>query len=240
MATLALLQAPLAHADDPHWTGASPCTLIEGVPGEGHPVRHAPAIASAVSALDRAGFDPLKNGKAHDLFVKMLDGLYAQAERAFALPPTRQGKPGTFAPGAAQRFLSANVLAANAPLRVGLERFEPSPEVAAMMMLAACRASRVDDVIAEARSVTLPESASLRAFGVLMLLARGDHDGARELATVGTGLPDEGFLVPYVQADLAVTKDERVALHALAGRRRHNGDQDVAWQAQAARLEVMP
>lgn len=225
-----------ARADDRHWTGASPCTLVEGVPGDKHPVRRTPSVAAAVNALTKAGFDPAKNAKAHDLFVKALDGLYTQSEKAFALPKGDR----SFQPGAAQRFLNAHVLAAGAPLRVGLERFEPSPEVAALMALAACRANRYPQVIELGRQVTLPESASLRAFGVLLLLELGEKDEARALLAQGSGLPDDGFLAPYVKADLAASKDERLVLHALARRRAQNGDQELAWKTQSARVEVLP
>lgn len=220
-----------ARADDLHWTGASPCTLVEGLPAATHPARKAPDVVAPFAALERAGFDVAKNAKAYAAFVKVLDGLYASAERAFAQP---QGG-GTFAPGAAQRFLSAHVLAANAPLRVGLDGFEPAPEVAAAMALAACRAGRLDDAIALGRRATLPESGPLRAFAALLLLDRGDRAGALELAPA---LGAEGFLAPYVAADLALDKTAQADLHALAGRRRTTPDQDLAWRIQETRLRT--
>ncbi|MFO0751462.1 MAG: hypothetical protein U1F43_38210 [Myxococcota bacterium] len=229
MITMLAGAAP-ARADDLHRTGASPCTLVEGIAAADHPVRKGKAVAASFAALDHAGFDVAKNAKAYEQFVKSLDGLYAAAEKAFKAPAA--GK--SFVPTAAQRFLAAHVLAANAPLRVGLDGFEPGPEVAAAMALAACRAGRYDDAIDLGRRATLPESGPLRAFAALLLLERGDVPGAREL---DAKLGEEGFLAPFVAADLAPTAEERLRLHALAGRRRTTPDQDLAWQLQTARLQ---
>ncbi|MCC6625578.1 MAG: hypothetical protein IT385_30350 [Deltaproteobacteria bacterium] len=242
MATLlafAALPGAVARAVDPDpaalaaFTGASPCTLIEGLPAPTHPLRKNRVVGPALAALDKAGMDPIKAGQAYARFVKEIDRLLVAATTAFKAPA-----PGrSFAPAPARRFLEAHVLAANAPLRVGLERFEPAPEVLAAMTLAACRAGRLDEVVRLARTSTLPESAPQRAFAALVLAGSGRHAEAREL---DADMGDEGFLPTLVRAELAADPRQRGDLHALAGKRRKNADQELAWRLQAQRFTRDP
>jgi len=209
-------------------TGASPCTLIEGVPAPTHPLRKNAAVARHLAALDHAGLDAAKADKAYAQLVKELDRLLASSKAAFVPPP--RGKAFQLAP--ARRFLERYVLAANAIFRVGLERFEPAPELAAVLALGACRAGRWDDVVALGRASTLPEVAPQRALAALVLTASGRVEEARELAPhLG-----DGFLASLVRVELEADPARRLELHALAGRGRVNADQDLAWRLQGQRL----
>jgi hypothetical protein len=71
-----------------------------------------------------------------------------------------------------------------------------------------------------------------------LLLEAGRGDEARELLPE---LSEEGFIAPFVAAELAAEEArERERLHALAGRHVQTPDQDAAWRAQARRFEVTP
>ncbi len=214
--------------------GVSICTLIEGVPGKGHPVRKAPRFAAGFAALDRAGQDRARNARAHQQLVRALDQLWTDAERVFKRPPARaDGSPGAFANAPAQGFLQAWVLSKNAPLVVGLERFEPSVELAAALAVAGCRADRLGAVLSLTRGLTANDAGSLRAVAALLLVEDGKLDEARELApTFG----DHGFIAAFAAAELEPDPDKRRMLHARAGERVSNADQTEAWRRQDRRL----
>lgn len=214
--------------------GVSICTLIEGVPGKGHPVRKAPRFSAAFVALDRAGHDRARNARAHQQLVRALEQLWADAERVFKRPPARaDGSPGTFPNGPAQAFLQAWVLSKHAPLVVGLERFEPSVELAAALAVAGCRADRLDAVLSLTRGLTGTDAGSLRAVAALLLIEDGKLDEARELAAT---FGEQGFLAMFAAAELEADPDKRRMLHARAGERVSNADQTEAWRRQDRRF----
>ena len=235
----------VAHASTPLY-GVSACTLVEGVPSPTHPLRKHPALRSALVALQQAGTDKKKNATALGRFDAFLDPLYKQAEVAFARPRYDKDKEtyDAFTPGPARAFLERWVLAVNAPLKVGLERFEPVSELTAAMTLAACRADNRSRAIALSRAATGPETRALSAFAALLLLEDRNVDEARELVRRfegGAGTTgDEGFVAPLVLAELASDGAERARLHEVAGRRIQNPDQEAAWRAQARRFAAEP
>lgn len=222
--------------------GVSACTLIEGVPAPSHPLRKHPALRSALASLQQAGTDKKKNAAVLGRFDAFLDPLYRQAELAFARPRYDKEKETyeAFSPAPARAYLERWVLAVNAPLKVGLERFEPVSELSAAMTLAACRADHRPRAIALSRVATGPEARSLRAFAALLLLEEARRDEARELVPNSEALGDEGFVAPLVAAELATAPAERARLHEIAGRRIQTPDQETAWRTQARRFAAQP
>lgn len=214
--------------------GVSACALIEGVPGASHPLRMHASLKPLFASLDGAANDRSKNLRVLDRIEGLLTPLYVEAEKAFARPPQKDGVAPPFKPQAARAFLERWVFAANAPLRVGRDRIEPATGLASAMLLAACRADRRPSAIALGRSLSGPEAASQRAFAAFLLLEANRRDEALELLPE---LGDEGFLAPYVAAELATTASERERLHDLARRHVQTPDQDTAWHAQVRRFE---
>jgi len=217
--------------------GVSACALIEGVPGTSHPLRMQASLKPLFVSLDAAANDRKKNLAVLDRIEKLLKPLYVEAEKAFARPPQKDGAAPAFKPQAARTFLERWVFAANAPLRVGRDRIEPATGLASAMLLAACRADRRPDAIALGRSLSGPEAQSQRAFTALLLLEAHRRDEALEFIPE---LGDEGFLAPYVAAEVATDASERERLHDLARRHVQTPDQDTAWHAQARRFDSKP
>lgn len=212
--------------------GVSPCALVEGLPGPLDPIRRVPALAPALRALDLAR-DPAAFRRAHARLVTPIARLLAEA--AVIFHPAGEGA--VVDPDRAQRFLSRHVLAKDGLLRVGDESFEPRPELAAALAWAACRADLRADALATARRPRGPDGAPLRAFAALLLLEQGERAAAADLAP---DLTHEGFLGPYVLAELATDPAERQALHALARRHLVTPDQHTALREQALRFEATP
>lgn len=215
--------------------GVSACALVEGVPGPSHPLRMQPSLRPLFTALDGAANDRKKNQRVLERIEALLRPLYVEAERAFARPPLKDGVAPEFKPQAARTFLERWVFAPNAPLRIGRDRFEPATGLASAMMLAACRADLRPAAIVIGRSLSGPEAQALRAFTALLLLESDRRDEALELLPE---LGDEGFLAPFVAAELATDPSERGRLHVLAGRHVQTPDQQSAWQTQARRIDA--
>jgi len=208
--------------------GLSPCALLEGLPGPKDPIRRQRAVSAAFRALDRAR-SPKAFGKAHAAFVRVMAPLFDKAAQIFH----PAGEDAEVEPKRAQRFLSRYAFGQDALLRIGDEAFEPRPEIAAALALSACRAGDHDAAIAVGRSVGGSDTAPLRAFSALLLLEAGRREEAAELLP---SLGDEGFLAPWVSAELAPDADTRRRLHGLAARRVVTPDQQVALREQARRM----
>ncbi|PKN57649.1 MAG: hypothetical protein CVU56_09930 [Deltaproteobacteria bacterium HGW-Deltaproteobacteria-14] len=212
--------------------GVSACALLEGLPGPKDPIREQRAVAGAFRALDRAR-DQKAFAAAHARFERVLAPLFAEAARVFH--PT--GEDAEVDPKRAQRFLSRHVFGRDALLRIGDEAFEPRPELAAALALTACRAGDPDAAIAVGRGVGGADTAALRAFSALLLLEAGRRDEALELLPT---LGDEGFLAPWIAAELATDADSRRALHTRAARRVVTPDQQTALREQTRRFDAAP
>jgi len=215
--------------------GVSACALIEGVPGASHPLRVQPTLKPLFASLDLAAGDRQKNLRVLERIERLLGPLYDDAEKAFARPPQKDGVAPAFKPQAARAFLERWVFAANAPLRIGRDRFEPAAGLASAMMLAACRGERRPIAINLGRRLSGPQAMAQRAFAALLLLEADRRDEALELVPE---LGDEGFLAPFVAAELASDAAERERLHALAGRHVQTPDQETAWRTQTRRFDV--
>lgn len=229
--------SPSTAAEGPALGGVAACALVEGVPGPAHPLRKHPALKPLFASLDAAGQDRNKNARVLERIEKLLAPLYVEAEKAFARPPIKDGVAQPFKPQAARDFLEKWVFAANAPLRIGRDRIEPATGLASAMLLAACRADRRPAAIALGRVASGPEAQSQRAFAALLLLEGDRRDEALELLPE---LGDEGFLAPYVAAELATDATERTRLHDLARRHMQTPDHETAWREQAKRFEGRP
>lgn len=217
--------------------GVSACTLIELVPAPGHPLRRHPALKAGAYTLDKAGDDARRYALALGTFERNLARAFKDATSLFARPTinARTGEPNPFRSEPARFFLERWVFAPNAPLRVGEERFEPAPEVAALMAFAACRAGLPERAIQLTRGLSGDEAAPLRAFAALLLLEAERRDEALELLPT---LGERGFLAPWVAAELSPAPDERLRLHALAARQLQTPDQALAHRAQALRFDM--
>ncbi len=215
--------------------GQSACGLIELVPPATHPIRKHPALRRAVTALTAAADNKKKNAEAFAQFAKALAPAWRDAAKAFERPAVdpRTDESYPFKTAPARAFLEAWVFAPIAPLRIGVDRFEPALEVGAMMAMAACRAGLVDEAIAVTRGASGDEAAPLRAFAALLLIEAGRRAEAIELAPT---LGEAGFLAPWVRVELTDDPNEKRRLHALAGRQTQTPDQQLAWQIQAGRL----
>jgi hypothetical protein len=185
--------------------------------------------------LTAAADDKKKNAAAFAQFEKALTPAWRDAAKTFARPlidpRTEEAYPFRSAP--ARAFLETWVFAPIAPLRIGVDRFEPALEVAAMMAFAACRGGLIDEAIAVTRGASGGEAAPLRAFAALLLIEAGRRTEALELVPT---LGEAGFLAPWVQVELSDDGNEKRRLHALAGRQTQTPDQQLAWQVQAGRL----
>lgn len=212
----------------------SACALVEGVPGAAHPLRKHPSLRALLGALEGAGQDRKKNARALERIDKLIVPLLNEAEKVFARPtPTRDGELSEFKPQPARAFLERWVFAPNAPLRIGRDRLEPVPELASAMMLAACRADLRARAVAIGRSLSGDEGRAQRAFAALLLIEDGRVAEARELAW---DLGEEGFIAPFVLAELASDPEDRERLHLIAGRHLQTPDQETAWRTQARRF----
>lgn len=219
--------------------GVSACALIEGVPQSAHPLRKHPALRTIFTALDRAANDPKPNKRVLARIDKLLDPLYLEAERAFARPQpaTANGPRREFNPRPARAFLERWVFAPNAPLRIGRDRIEPAPGLASAMLLAACRGGERDRAIALARTLSGPETRAQRAFAALLLVEDDRREEALELLPE---LGEDGFVAPFIAAELATDDGARQRLHALAARHVETPDQASAIASQARRFEGRP
>jgi hypothetical protein len=219
--------------------GVSACALAEGVPAKAHPLRQHPSLRAIFQALDAAGSDQKKNARVLARFEKLLRPIYRDAELVFARPratsPDRP--PRDFEPRPARVFLEKWVFAPNAPMRIGRDRIEPAPGVAAGIMLAACRAGERAEAIALGRRLSGPETTAQRAFAALLLAEDGRAEEARELVPE---LGDGGFVAPFVAAELSADEVERARLHALAGRHVDTPDQASAHATQGRRFAGSP
>ena len=101
------------------------------------------------------------------------------------------------------------------------------------MLLAACRSDQRTRAIAVGRTLSGPEARAQRAFAALLLVEDGRADEARELLW---DLGEEGFVAPFVGAELAEDVETRERLHDLAGRHVQSPDQETAWRAQKKRF----
>lgn len=211
----------------------STCALVEGVPGASHPLRRHVALKPWFASLDRAGADRVKNAAAYARIEKLLEPVYREAEKVFARPPKKDGATPDFKPQPARAFLERWVFVANAPLRLGRDSVEPAVGLAAAMMLAACRGGDHAAVVALGRRLSGPEAAAQRAFAALLLLEDGRRDEALELLPE---LGEDGFVAPYVAAELTEDAAERARLHELARRHVQTPDQETAWQTQDRRF----
>lgn len=211
----------------------STCALIEGVPGAAHPLRRHVALKAWFSTLERAGADRARNAAAFARIGKLLEPVYREAEKVFARPATKDGAAPDFKPQPARAFLERWVFAANAPLRLGRDRFEPTVGLASAMMLAGCRGGDRAGVVALGRRLSGPEAAAQRAFAALLMIEDGRRDEALELLPE---LGEEGFVAPFVAAELATDATQRARLHEVARRHIQTPDQETAWQTQDRRF----
>lgn len=224
-----VLDAPDAVTPGPgSLTNVSVCALLEGVPAAADPARKLKPFAAAFTALDRAGRDPRRAKAAYDAFARPLARILAEAAKVFHPGGDREVDPRR-----AQRYLARYVLGRDAVLRMGDEGFEPRPEIATAMTLAACRARAVDEALGASRGMSGGDNAPLRAFAALLLLDEGRADEARELLP---DLGEESFLANWVRAELATDPEARLASHRLAGKHLVTPDQETALKAQKARL----
>lgn len=212
----------------------SACALVEGVPARAHPLRQHRRLRAIFRALDEAAGNRRKNQRVLERMQRFLGPIYREAERVFGPPrPAADGTIRDFDPRPARAFLERWVFVANAPLRIGRDRVEPAPGLASGMMLAACRAGERGEAIAIARRLSGDETSAQRAFAGLLLIEDGRHDEARELVAE---LGEEGFVAPFVAAELATNAAERTRLHALAGRHVSTPDQQSALEVQRRRF----
>ncbi len=210
--------------------GGEPCALLEHLPGPKDPVRQLAPYRSAFVAMDRAGSDPKRLGRAHDALARALDRLLGEARRVFHPAGGRAVDAKS-----AQRFLTRHVLGRTPALRVGDEQLEPARPVQAALAWTACRGGRPEVALRWARRpLAAGEVGGLTPFAALLLLDAGRVDEARELLPA---LGDEGFLAAWVEAELTPDPQRRLAAHARAGRRISTPAQRDAWMAQKTRLE---
>ena len=209
--------------------GVSPCALLEGLPGPRDPIRKLRSLSGAFRALDSA-HDPKAYRAAQRRFFAVLAPIFAEAGRVFH----PGGADAEVDPKRAQRFLSRYVFGPDALLRMGDEAFELRPELAAALALSACRAGERDDAVAVGRSAGGADNAALRAFAALLLLDAGRRDEATELVPT---LGREGFLAPWIGAELAPDLEQRRLLHAEAARHVVTPDQQTALHEQTVRMK---
>lgn len=204
------------------------CTLIEGMPSPGHPLRTARTWAATFKQLSAAR-TPKDYEAVQRRLRRAIDPLLARGTRVFHAKPFKRAL--------AERFLTRHVLRANAALEVGEDRFELRLELAASLSFAACRAGNPDAAIALSRQASGPDKAALRAFGALLLLEAGREP---EAMAIRPSLNEETFLGAWVLAEMAATTDgaERIRLHAMAKRRISNSDQATALAAQRRRYNL--
>ncbi len=235
IAAAVLLYGGLARGAEPApraLAGVAACTLIEGSPDAIDPIRRARPFRAAFSALDRAGSAARANKAALGRFERALDRLMGQARRVF-----HPEDPAALDREAARAFLERYVFGRKAVLRIGEERFEPRPEIATAMALAACRAGEPGVAVRLARRLTGAQDAPLRSLAALLLLDMGRPAEAAELAG---SLGEAGFLGPWVGAELTDDPAERRRLHALAARRVSTPDQRTAVAEQRRRHGLAP
>jgi hypothetical protein len=210
--------------------GGDACELVEGLPGPRDPLRLAGPYAGPLRQLAKAGSDPRRLARAHRALAGATARLMAQARTTF------HPKGGKVDRARARRFLERFVLGRSAVLEIVDDRFAPVRGVWAAQIVAACRSGASDAALAVARGGSARDP-SLAALAALMLLDAGRPAQAEELAP---RLTREGFLAPYVMAELSRDPATRQEAHAIATRRVTTPAQQLAVARQARRLAAPP
>jgi hypothetical protein len=218
--------------------GVSPCELMRGLPGAGHPLRARGVFAEAFRTLDAAGRAPERQAAVLRAFLRARGALLTEAARAFSTGT--DGETG-FLPSRAERFLSSRVLVPNGPLRIGRDGFEVAPEALSGLALAACRARDVPQVLAAARGATGPDGEALRVSALVVSLfsASGPEGEPDALSDLTHGLAPRDFMSTFALTELALRRGaggEARALHARARAFVATDDEDEAWRRQEQRL----
>ena len=175
--------------------------------------------------MERSKGQIKKLSKARRLLEKSSQSLLAKAREVF------REKNDTVKRRALRRFLDRHVYSKTPSLILKDEGFELPTSVSATLAWLHCREGNRSKAIAQARPGHL-EPSSLVAFAALLLLDEARTDEALELLPT---LDEEGFIAPFVRAELVLDAQEKIRFHRMATNRAKTQTQHDAVAAQRAR-----
>ena len=209
--------------------GVDPCQLVENIPGKSSSIRNIPVYRAAYHAIDKAQGGLKKLFKARKVLEKKTASLLSKGRDVF------REKNETVKRRKIRRFLDKYVYGKTPALVLRDEGFELPTTISTTLSWLHCREGNFDQAIAYARPSHLSPG-PLVAFAALLLVDKGRKKEAMELVPK---LGDQGFLAPYMQAELITEFQEKLRFHRMAQIRGGTQAQRDAVSAQRQRYSKL-